>query len=384
METFCISNPELSHFLKREVRLAAPSYDPDLRAIFCDILEQANQFLPSEAGSIFLDDPVVETEAGEDGELVLIACFGRLSENLVGLRLRSELGVAGHVYHNGQPYASSCPEQDPLFRQGLGPSLGFATNSMVCAPLEAEGRTIGVIELMNHRGGHGYSDRDLQLLGILAQTISASIVNAMDAERSREMAKLDDLTGLYNDRYLHHRLKGQIDEAVATGEDCGLLFLDLDHFKVVNDRHGHLIGSRVLREVGATLRQILPGQSLAARYGGDEFVIVVPGAGRQETFWVAETVRKNIESKTFLETADPEDPANYPALHIRGVITCSIGIANLASDVLTRLASHRLPDLLAIKNELMRTADTNMYRAKELGRNLTVSTPDEPVRGAGS
>ena len=81
METFCISNPELSHFLKRDVRLTATSYDPDLRTIFCDILEQANQFLPSEAGSIFLDDPVVETAEGATRELVLLACFGRLPEH---------------------------------------------------------------------------------------------------------------------------------------------------------------------------------------------------------------------------------------------------------------------------------------------------------------
>ena len=129
----------------------------------------------------------------------------------------------------------------------------------------------------------------------------------------------------------------------------------------------------MLAEVGTTLHQILPGQSIAARYGGDEFVVVLPGSGPQEVFWVAETVRKNLETKIFLEHPDPVDPANYPSLHITGVITCSTGIATLATDVLPFINDVTI-DPVAVKNELMRKADAGMYRAKELGRNRTVAT----------
>jgi diguanylate cyclase (GGDEF)-like protein len=240
--------------------------------------------------------------------------------------------------------------------------------------LVVDGRTIGVIELLNHIRSEGYSESDLELLGIFAQTISASILNAMDAQRSKEMAKRDDLTGLFNDRYLHHSMSGVVERSIETGEDCGLIFLDLDNFKSVNDDHGHLIGSRVLREVGMTLRQILPGPAIPARYGGDEFVIVVPGAGPQEIVWVAETVRQNIETTVFLEEADRDDPINYPALAIRGVITCSLGVACLRSDVLPTLT--RPEDAIAAKNELLRTADRCMYEAKESGRNRTVTAWD--------
>jgi diguanylate cyclase (GGDEF)-like protein len=372
MKMHCITNPELSHFLKRKHRVN-PTYDLDLAAIFRDILDRANDFVPSEAGSIFLADPLVGDEP-KTRELVAIACFGETATELVGLGLFADTGIVGHVYQTGQAHISSSPQDDPLFFPGLDSSSGFITRSVVCAPLKVEDETIGVIELLNHRAGHGYDQRDLKLLEIFAQTISASIANAIEAQRSKEMAKRDDLTGLYNDRFLHHSLSQIVGRAIESGDDCGLIFLDLDHFKFVNDRHGHLIGSRVLSEVGATLRQILPGQAIPARYGGDEFVIVLPGAGRQEVFWVAETVRQNIETTVFLDEADPDDPINYPALRIQGVITCSIGLATLAADILPGLRHGDGP--AAVKNEFMRRADACMYRAKELGRNRTVSAWD--------
>ena len=367
----CISNPELIHFLRRESVVQGAAYDLDLSSVFCAILERANDFLPSEAGSIFLDDPVAETEPGDPRDLVLIACFGRVADRLVGLRLRGATGIVGEVYRTGRAYRSTDPDRDPLFLGGPGAQMGLPTHSVVCAPLVIDDRTIGVIELLNHVRSEGYSESDLQLLGIFAQTISASILNAIDAQRSKEMSKRDDLTGLYNDRYLHHSMSALIGQSVHNGDDCGLIFLDLDNFKSVNDDHGHLVGSRVLREVGITLRQVLPGPAIPARYGGDEFVIVVPGAGRQEIVWVAETVRQNIESKVFLEVADPDDPVNYPALGIRGVITCSIGVACLRQDVLPTLGPR--VDALTAKNELLRVADRCMYEAKESGRNRTVT-----------
>jgi diguanylate cyclase (GGDEF)-like protein len=376
----CISNPELVHFLRRDYPFGSTSYDVDLSSVFCDILDRANDFLSSEAGSIFLDDPVTEAdrEPGDPAELVLIACFGAVADRLVGLRLRDATGIVGEVYRTGRPYRSAAPERDPLFLRGPGAQMGFPIHSVVCAPLVVEGSTIGVIELLNHLKAPGYSESDLQLLGIFAQTISASIMNAIDAQRSKEMAKRDDLTELFNDRYLHHSLSRMVSHTLRVGEDCGLIFLDLDHFKSVNDQHGHLIGSRVLHEVGTTLRQILPGSAVAARYGGDEFVIMLPGAGRQEAFWVAETVRQNIESKVFLEIPDPVDPINYPALCLQGHITCSLGVACLLVDVMPTLA--RNDDPVAAKNELMRAADTCMYSAKEQGRNRTV-TAWEPTTG---
>ena len=365
----CVSSAKLAHFLKREPRLASTT-DLDLNRIFRELLKRANDFLPSDAGTIYLDDPLAKTDDANRGSLVVIASFGPKGEDLVEERFDTHKGIIGEVYRTGLPYSCSDPLADPIFRSGPGLRIGFSIESVVCAPLEVEGCTIGVIELLNHSGEHGYSDADLALLGIFARTISLSIVNAIDAQRSREIAKRDELTELYNDRHLHSSLLKIVDRAVSEGTECGIIFLDLDHFKEVNDTHGHLIGSRLLREIGATLRQIIPGNGLAARYGGDEFVIALPGAGRQECFWVAETIRQNIAETAFVVTPDPENPDAGPALRIEGVVTCSIGIATLQSDVLPELTEDG--NAVTAKDEILRMADTCMYAAKELGRNRTV------------
>ncbi len=363
----CLSNPRMGHFLKREQRPGA-SYDLDLNQTFRNILTCADDFVPSEAGSIFLDDPVVKRRSPPDNELVLVACFGPQAEQLVGLRLPVGRGIVGHVYLTGEPYTSRDPSSDPHFYNEIDGISQFKTRSVLCAPLRVEREVIGVIELLNHQHRKGYGLEDQQLLSVFAQTISASILNAIEAQKSSEMAKRDDLTGLYNDRYLHFTLTRAVAESIRSGSDCGLVFLDLDHFKGINDQHGHMAGSRVLAEMGRLLRQILPGHAVPSRYGGDEFVIVLPGSGPQETYWVAETVRQNIERHIFLDAPDAQDPEHLPALRIAKVITASVGIAT-TSQIAATVASD---DIATVKNELVRAADAAMYTAKEAGKNRTV------------
>lgn len=366
----CISSAKLAHFLKREPRSAAAT-DLDLNQIFRELLERANEFLPSEAGTIYLDDPLIRAEDEIEGSLVVIAGFGPKADGVIEERFNTHSGIIGEVYRVGEPYSTTDPFNDPIFRSGPGLRIGFTIESVVCAPLTVEGRTIGVIELLNHSGGVGYSAADLDLLGLFAQTISLALANAIDAQRSKEIAKLDELTGLYNDRFLHNSLSRIIDRAIAENTECGIIFLDLDHFKQVNDTHGHLVGSRLLREVGLTLKQIIPGDGLTARYGGDEFVIALPGGGRQECYWVAETVRQNIAETAFMIDADPDNPEAGPTLRLEGAITCSIGIATLQSDVLPEIMENGGGTERA-KDVLLRRADTCMYAAKELGRNRTI------------
>jgi diguanylate cyclase (GGDEF)-like protein len=366
----CISSAKLAHFLKREQRSSTVA-DLDLNRIFHELLQRANDFLPSEAGTIYLDDPLDIDKDNNRLSLVVIAGFGPKSDDLMEERFSSGKGIIGEVYRTGRPYSCSEPLADPIFRSAPGLRIGFNIDSVVGAPLEVEGRTIGVIELINHLSGKGYSDADLALLGIFAQTISLSVVNAIEAQRSKEIAKRDELTELYNDRYLHSSLSKIIDDAVACDTECGIIFLDLDHFKEVNDTHGHLVGSQLLSEIGATLKQIVPGEGLAARYGGDEFVIALPGAGRQETFWVAETIRQNIADRAFVVQADPENSDGVTNIRIEGVVTCSIGIATLQADIMPELGAEN-GDSKKAKDQLLRMADTCMYAAKELGRNRTV------------
>jgi diguanylate cyclase (GGDEF)-like protein len=185
------------------------------------------------------------------------------------------------------------------------------------------------------------------------------------------LAKKDELTDLFNDRFLHSSLTRVVDEALSKGSECGVIFLDLDHFKEVNDHHGHLAGSQILKAVGGILKQIIPGEGIATRYGGDEFVIALPGAGRQETLWVAETIRQNIADAVFRVVPESENDSDQRVIEIKGLVTCSIGVATLQADVLPAMGTDDLTTARA-KDRLLRMADECMYAAKDHGRNRTI------------
>lgn len=330
--------------------------------------------MPSEAGTIFIRDATTEAEA----ELVVAASFGEGGGGLIGERLGIEERIAGYVFEEGQAYVSSTPSSDMLGLSAGEDETPRSAGTVVALPLTVQQQVVGVLELLKNRGGEAFDERELELLELFAHTISVSIANAVEAQRSKEMARRDELTHLFNDRYLHHVLTRLLATALAEDLDCGLLFLDLDRFKTINDNFGHLIGSRVLREIGDLLRQVLPGPAVPARYGGDEFVVILPESSKQEVFWVAETIRKSVETHVFLEHPDPRDPINYPGLAIDSV-TCSVGLSTLRGDAPVFYNSEREIAPLEAKNELIRLADTRMYRAKELGRNRTMSSEEDPV-----
>jgi diguanylate cyclase (GGDEF)-like protein len=381
MKTHSIPNQQVIHYLKPRRLIENPIYETDLSGFFCDILQRANDLVPSEAGLILLRDATMEEEGSEGAgppppeELIAVASFGEQAASAVGHRLPADQGSAGLAYRSGQVSLAAESSSDRLMGlEGADDPLALG-RSVISLPLSVRGEVVGVLELLSHREGEAFSERELALLEIFAHTLSVSIANAVEAQRSKEMARRDDLTHLYNDRYLHHSLTSVLKYSLDHGVDCGIIFLDLDYFKTVNDRFGHLAGSRVLREVGGILRQVLPGPAVPARYGGDEFVVILPESGAQETFWVAETIRKSIEDHVFLDRADPQDPINYPALKVRGHLTCSLGLATLQADILP-LFEDRVAELLAVKNEILRVADGRMYRAKEMGRNRTLAAKD--------
>ena len=135
----------------------------------------------------------------------------------------------------------------------------------------------------------------------------------------------DDLTGLFNQRYLELILDREISLAKRNDTEFSVLFLDLDHFKMVNDSHGHLIGSRLLFEVGQEIKKSLRDSDITFRYGGDEFVIILSHTGLEDAIFVAERMRQQIENRIFLS----EDKMN-----IR--LTASIGVATVPLHAVTK------------------------------------------------
>ena len=206
-------------------------------------------------------------------------------------------------------------------------------------------------------------DADGQLVEILSTGIDTTKrKRAEDAlraseERFRELAVLDNLTGLYNTRYLYQRLETLLAESAAIGSPISILFVDLDHFKQVVDAHGHLNGSRAIQEVAATIRSCLTPPAWAVAYAGDEFVIVLPGAPRAAALEKAQEIRACIRDTTYLA-------ATGPAIRL----AASFGVATYPDD------GHDLETLLAL-------GDRALFAVKRTGRDGIAAAGDgEPER----
>jgi len=356
--------PQLERFLERHKSGLSLKDNVDLDLVLRQILQRANEFVPAESGSILLDDPYRKVAPRKDNELVFIAAFGDASRELIGKRLPAQYGIVGHVYQTGEPHLSVDVANDEYFYRDIDEQLGHKTGSVVAVPIYLGKAVVGVLELLNRADGRAFTPRDMNLLEIFAGYTSFTLQNALEAKRAHELAKKDDLTGLYNDRWFHVRLTETLGESRKTGNEAVLLFMDLDRFKWVNDCHGHLAGSQVLREVGFILKRVVHrGDATVARYGGDEFVMILPNTSLEVGLQLCEEIRRTIAQTVFL---DREWGFSMPPVHLRGVISASIGIARHLPDV------NGTTSFDIEKNELLRRADAAMYRAKAHGKNQVV------------
>jgi diguanylate cyclase (GGDEF)-like protein len=183
-------------------------------------------------------------------------------------------------------------------------------------------------------------------LGIVLEGAAIALDTTLHLRRAEELSVTDDLTSLYNSRYLNQVLRRESKRASRSGRPLSLLFLDLDGFKSVNDRHGHLCGSRALVEAASVIRRCARETDVPARFGGDEFALVLPDTGSEGAVAVGERVRERISAYSFLKASDGLD------IHL----TASVGVATL-------------PDVATSAEELIKAADTAMYRVKAQGKN---------------
>ena len=185
----------------------------------------------------------------------------------------------------------------------------------------------------------------LRAVRLLLEPAAVALDNALLLKRAEALSVTDDLTHLYNSRYLNSVLRRETKRASRSGRPLSLLFIDLDGFKAVNDTHGHLCGSQALVEAAAVIRGSARETDVVARFGGDEFALVLPDTGGEGAFAVGERIRERIAAQQFL--ADD-------GLDIH--LTVSVGVATL-------------PDVAASAEELVQAADKAMYRVKESGKN---------------
>jgi diguanylate cyclase (GGDEF)-like protein len=314
----------------------------DLRSILKRIVEKLTELIPAQNWSLLLREE-------ESGELVFEVAAGFKVGALQGLRIAPGEGISGQTALAGQTRIISDVRRDPGFSDRIDRLTGFTTRSLVCIPLRCRGKVLGVIEIVNLDDMERFRQRDLQILEILADYAAIAIENARLFQRVEMLSISDEYTGLYNARYLHRMLDSLLADPETASSGLAVAFMDIDHFKRVVDHYGHLLGSRVLREVGQTILGVLGPRDVAVKYGGDEFVLVMPGRGKGEALELVRRVLAALQVRPFL--AGEAQPVR---------ITASFGVATFPEDARS-------------KKDLLLLADQAMYHVKRSGKNAAAA-----------
>ncbi len=302
------------------------------------IMQKVGQLLAPKNWSLILMEP--------DGEhLRFELVVGEGSEVLTGRRLKITEGIAGWVARSGEAILVKDARKDPRFYSRFDELSRFETRSIICVPLKNKGKVLGVVELINRLEQASFTELDMLSLQTIAEYAAIAISNADLYRNMQRLSITDDHTSLFNMRYLYEALDGALRSADEVGGEVCLIFFDLDRFKHVVDTHGHLLGSKVLREVGLLLRRVVRPEDIPVRYGGDEFVILMPGTGKEEAVEFARHIREQIKSNLFL---------SEEGLDLQ--ITASYGVASYPRDAKN-------------KGDLLRVADSAMYKVKETTRD---------------
>lgn len=354
--------------LQRKDKKMHFSREIDLGRTLREILFNANEFVPSESGAVILDDPLLKQNSRKKGKLYFMACFGEGSEKLAGTFLPSDVGIIGETYNNGTPYLSRDVSKDRTFFSGVDEKTLHKSLSIIAVPIKINDSVIGVIEMINRKDKINFDEKDLSILDIFARYTSTLITNALDARRFEELSKKDNLTGLYNDRYFYEKLSEEVKDAVGNNKPLSMIFFDLDRFKEVNDTYGHLIGSRVLKEVAKLVEELLDGSgAVPVRYGGDEYLILMPETNLDKALEYAERIREIIAGNTFIKE---KNAAGTPPLNIKGLITSSVGVAAVLPPLEKGIS------LREIEEGLIKAADSAMYESKRKGKNMVTCVPE--------
>ncbi len=303
------------------------------------IIVKATEIIESQRGSLMLMD--------KEGEVLKIVAAKGLRDRVIkNTRVKIGDRIVGWVAKTGEPLlVLDIDKQADRHIVGYkGESDQYKSKSFLSMPLKKEKEIIGVINLTdkNNPKDTVFTMEDLRLLSIIVNQAVVSIENARLYKEIKFLSITDSLTGLFNRRYFEERLKMEINRAERYKRFLCLIMLDIDNFKKYNDTHGHLKGDVVLKKVAQILRNNSRKVDIISRYGGEEFVIVLPETNMAEAKEVAEKIRRAVK-ESFLEEVSFKE------------ISISGGIASF---------QHKLS-----MDELIKRADDSLYRAKREGKN---------------
>jgi len=308
----------------------------DLDTILQTIMEKmAAYFEPAKWSLLMLDET---TE-----ELYYAAAVGKQWESVNAHKMKTGESLPRWVITHGEALVISDLTQDPRLQPPGNEDALPEGCSLVCMPVRTGGKLLGIIQLVNI-DTQVYA-RNEMLLQTLADYAAIAIENARAVNRIQELSVTDDCTGLYNARHLFTVLSEEVNRSARFGYKFSLLFLDLDYFKLVNDEYGHLIGSKLLGQVGQCLRENLRLVDAAFRYGGDEFAILLPQTSKDAALLVARRLMKVFQAKRWLAN-------ETVSLSLRA----SVGVAGYPDDASTPQA-------------IVQRADEMMYQVKQAGRD---------------
>ncbi len=306
------------------------------------ILDKSAELLKAEQGSLMVID--------QETDNLLIEAKKGVIQGLSGkLKIQRGEGIAGKVAEQGEPILVENLEDDPRIRQKN--RQHYKTRSFVSVPLKIEDRIIGVLNLSDKTTGEVFDEEDLKLIQSFATHAAIVLERNVFYNKTEELKKLtitDHLTGLLNRRYLYERLKDELARSERYGHYLSLLMLDLDGFKYCNDTYGHLFGDKILKIIAETLLNTVRSMDIVARYGGDEFMIILPETRESLARDIAERLRNSVAGKVVL----PEDAAGAGS----HTLTTSIGIVCY-------------PEHGETLETLLERVDVALYRAKNKGKN---------------
>ncbi len=314
------------------------------------IVANVQKIVSVEAWSLLLTDDKM-------GELYCAVTKGSyLPGELKDVKLKIGEGIAGIAAERGKPVIVRDVLKDKRCSKYFKDVKGLAPKDVLCIPIMSKKNIIGVLELVNKKNGRIFTKNEQELLLKFADQASMAIERASLYHKMANLAITDDLTKLFNLRYLYRVLDTEVKRCRRYHSTFAIIFLDLDSFKLVNDTHGHLIGSKTLVEVARMLAGSLRDVDIISRYGGDEFVIVLPHTTVEMAYKIAARIQNDINRHSFL---------TEEGLSLK--ITASFGVAGY-------------PDHAGDETELLRIADGAMYTAKGMGRNRVVVASDPALK----
>lgn len=313
----------------------------DLDTILATIMQKMGAYFDAPSWALIMAD---ETNV----EPYFAIPVDREFELVNDIRLKTGQSLATWVLQHDEPLVLRNVRTDP----SVDPCTLHADIpegcTVACVPVHTARKVLGVMQLMNI-DPEVYAQNRL-FLQTIADYAAIAIENARSVQRIQELSITDDCTRLYNQRHLFTVLDEEVHRSARFGYEFSLLFLDLDHFKDVNDKYGHLIGSELIGMVGRSLRENLRLIDAAFRYGGDEFAILLPQTSRQSGLFVARRIARFFHNTEW-------KPTEGVSIQLRA----SIGIAAYPHDATT-------------PSEIVQRADELMYQVKQAGRdNIAIS-----------